>query len=130
MWNSVKRGLWRMLCMFAIGFVMVALTEEAPEWLGEIGAPLMRGFGLVFIAFAIGDLALRIMQPYVDPSVAVKQAIKENDIASSIVYLGRCILAAVVLMLIVTASRAETVPVGKQVIQAPVAALAAVDKKK
>lgn len=109
-WQSVKRGLRRILLLGAIGAALLTSSNVVPLLLGPTLAPLAFGFGLTFLALAVGDLALRILQPAVDPQAAAREAMHLRSTGAGLVYLGRCILAAVVLMLIVTAPRAAVLP--------------------
>jgi hypothetical protein len=108
--SAIRRGLFRITLLVAIGVLFIAFAESYPEILGIMGAPLMRGFGLCFIGLAAGDLGLRILQPHVDTQKLATEALANNNIAAGVAYLGRCILAGIVLMLIVTAARAEKMP--------------------
>lgn len=103
--RSVKRGASRILTLSAIGVILLLLSNYVPRELGAIGAPLAFGFGLAFLGLAAGDLSLRILQPKIDPQGAASDAMDKNSVGAGLVYLGRCILAAVILLLIVTASR-------------------------
>lgn len=108
-WQSVKRGLRRIILLAALGGGLLSSSNLVPLLLGPTLAPLAFGFGLTFLALAVGDLALRILQPAVDPQAAAREAMHLRSTGAGLVYLGRCILAAVVLMLIVTAPRAAVV---------------------
>lgn len=107
--NSLRRGAPRVLLLAAIGAVCLIASHMMPEVLGSTGAPLAFGFGLCFAGLAVGELALRILQPHVDAQAAAEQAMGGNS-GAGLVYLGRCILAAMVLMLVVTSSRAAEPP--------------------
>ena len=107
--NSLKRGATRMLLLTGIGLACLLASHLVPELLGATGAPMAFGFGLCFAGLAVGELALRILQPHVDAQAAADAAMGGNP-GAGLVYLGRCVLAAVVLMLVVTASRAGEPP--------------------
>lgn len=113
--DSLARGLPRIVLLVLVGLANM-LVSFAPELLGLTGgimptlAPICYGAGLVFLGLAGGDFALRLLQPKVDPQRAALTAIRNGDVGSGLVYLGRCILAAVVLLLMVTASRAAEPP--------------------
>lgn len=107
--KSIKRGLSRILILSCTGIVLLLLSDFIPKVLGTIGSPLAFGFGLAFLGLAVGDLSLRILQPKIDPQKAAIDAMEKESIGAGLVYLGRCIIAAVILLLIVTASRAGTV---------------------
>lgn len=107
--TSVRRGLARIALLATIGAALLTSSNVVPLLLGPTLAPLAFGFGLCFLALAVGDLALRILQPAVDPQAAAREAMHLRSTGAGLVYLGRCILAAVVLMLIVTAPRAGPV---------------------
>lgn len=111
--RAILRGLPRAASLALLGNILLTLAVVYPDWLGSIGAPVAFGMGLCFLGLAVGDLALRILQPHVDPQSAAAEALKGN-VGAGLVYLGRCVLAAVVLMLMVTASRAETAPPAAQ----------------
>lgn len=112
--HAVARGLPRILLLVALG-VANLLTARAPELAGAVGgpwpilAPLCFGAGLVFLGLAAGDFALRILQPRVDAQRVALHAIASGSVAAGLVYLARCILLGVVLLLVATASRAEQV---------------------
>ena len=107
--NSLKRGATRICLLTGIGLACLLASHLVPELLGATGAPMAFGFGLCFAGLAVGELALRILQPHVDAQAAASAAMGGNS-GAGLVYLGRCVLAAVVLMLVVTASRAEQPP--------------------
>ena len=108
--KSIKRGALRLTILMVLGLILVVSTENSPLFFGELAAPLLRGFGLTLLGLAVGDFALRILQPHVDTAVAADKAIYESNAAAGYVYFGRCFLAGVILFLIVTASRAEVMP--------------------
>lgn len=110
MLNSIWRGLPRIAVLAWLGAMLLTSSSLVPLLLGPVLNPLAFGFGLVFIGLAVGDLALRILQPGVDPQAAARDAVLKNSTGSGLVYLGRCILAAAVLMLIVSAPRAAEPP--------------------
>lgn len=113
--TSILRGLPRITLLLIVGGANL-LVSFLPGWLMVTGgimptvAPLCFGLGLVFVGLAFGDLALRILQPRIDPQDMAMHARNHGCTASGLVYLGRCILAAVVLILVVTASRADAPP--------------------
>ena len=107
--NSIRRGAIRICLLSAIGLACLLASHLVPELLGATGAPMAFGFGLCFAGLAVGELALRILQPHVDAQAAADAAMGGNS-GAGLVYLGRCVLAAVVLMLVVTASRAGEPP--------------------
>lgn len=111
--HSFLRGLPRAAALALLGNILLTLAAVWPETLGAIGAPIAFGLGLCLVGLAAGDLALRILQPHVDAQRAAEEAIKGN-VGAGLVYLGRCLLAGVILMLMVTASRAETAPPAAQ----------------
>ena len=110
MWNAIKRGLPRISTLALLGIVGLLLAKEVPEALGPLAAPMLFGLGLCFVGLAVGDLALRILQPHVDTQYAADLALRQNHLPAAVVYLGRCVLAAVIVMLVVTSSRAATPP--------------------
>jgi hypothetical protein len=110
MYRTLKRALPRIFFMWALGAMAIGATSLMPTSLGPIGAPLLFGFGLCLAALATGDLAMRILQPKVDAQFAAERAMREQNVGAGLVYLGRCILTAVVLILMVTSARAETPP--------------------
>ena len=110
MGSSLKRGFSRYSVLALIGGILLSGSNYIPHLLGATGAPLAFGFGLAFMGLAVGDFSLRILQPRIDPQQAAVDGIQNRNVAAAIVYLGRCILAAVILMLVVTASRAAQVP--------------------
>ena len=108
--TSLMRGLPRIAILYLVGLVLIMSSHLAPLALGPVFAPLAFGFGLCFMALSIGDIALRILQPSIDPQSAARDAITQNSTGSGLVYLGRCILAAAILTLIVTSPRAAEPP--------------------
>ena len=102
---SLKRGLSRILALIVIGIIAIAFAESFPQVLGEIGAPLVRGFGLVFIGMAVSDVALRILQPHIDTNKCGIDALENKNTAAGLIYLGRSLLMLIVMFLIVTAAR-------------------------
>lgn len=110
--KAIKRGLSRIILLALIGQVMLYLSSNQAEVLGATYAPLLFGLGICFTGLAWGDFALRILQPHVDSQNLADRA-AETPNGAGYIYLGRSILAAVILMLMVTASRAsEQPPVG------------------
>lgn len=114
MFNSLKRGFARIVFLVVAGYALIHLAEFLPGLFGELGAPLLRGFGLCFVGLGVGDLGLRILQPHVDTAKLVKEVTTENNTAAGLVYLGRCILAMAVLFLMVTQARAAELPANAQ----------------
>lgn len=108
--NSLSRGFARIALLAAVGALLVLASNLVPLLLGPTGAPLAYGFGLCLLGLAVGDAALRVLQPTIDPQSASRHAIVNNNTGAGLVYLGRCILAAAVLMLLVTSPRAAEPP--------------------
>ena len=107
--SSLTRGFRRIAILAAIGIACLVASHLVPLLLGPVGAPLALGFGLCFVGLAIGDVALRILQPNIDTQAVAQDALHHN-VGAGLVYLGRCLLIAVILMLFVTASRAAEPP--------------------
>jgi hypothetical protein len=95
----------RIFAMLMIGMLFYLPSKFDPLALGPTLAPLFLSFGLTFFGLAIGDAALRVMQPYVDSQAAAREAMQDGNVAAGLVYAGRCLLAAVILLIIVSASR-------------------------
>ena len=115
-YQSLLRGFSRIAVLALIGAVLVTSSNLVPLLLGPTLAPLAFGFGLAFLGLSVGDIALRVLQPEVDIQRAARIAQDKNggvgdNLGAGLVYLGRSILAAAVLMLIVTAPRAAEPPV-------------------
>ena len=107
--TALARGAARIAMLALAGLILLAGAHLVPELLGPTGAPLAFGVGLCLIGIAVGDLVLRVLQPKVDTQAAAQLGMGGNT-AAGLVYLGRCILYGVILMLVVTASRAEQSP--------------------
>lgn len=110
MWNSLKRGLSRIGLLVAIGAALILLTETFPLFFGEIGAPLLRGFGICFIGLAAGDFGSRVLQPHIDTMTCYNSAVREKNIAAGLIYVGRVILIGVILFLVVSEAHASAMP--------------------
>lgn len=113
--RSLARGLARIAVLAGVGAALITSSNLVPLLLGPTLAPLAYGFGLCLVGLAAGDAALRVLQPGVDAQSAADRAQSASsgqgvNIGAGLVYLGRSILAAVVLMLIVTAPRAAEPP--------------------
>jgi hypothetical protein len=106
---SLRRGMPRILLLAAIGLAWFAVSF-APELLGVRGGawptvvPIADAGGRVFLALAAGDLALRILQPKVDAQVAAQAAVDIHTTGPALVYLARNLLAAVILLLMFSAT--------------------------
>ena len=111
MFEAIKRGLVRDIFLLAIGIISIYLAELIPVLFGELGAPLLRGFGLCFVGLAAGDFSLRVLQPHVNTYECYKDAIENKNIAAGLLYVGRMVIMGIVLFLVATASRAEEMPV-------------------
>lgn len=115
MFESLRRGLPRILILLAAG-ILLLLVAHLPDMVGLTGgpmptlAPVAFGFGLVLVGLAAGDASLRVLQPRVDGQAAALDAHRTGSVAAGLVYLGRCVLAAAILLLFVTASRAGQPP--------------------
>lgn len=105
MFNSLYRGLPRIMTMLALGILFYLPADVTPLALGPTFAPVFNSVGVTFFGLAIGDAALRILQPYVDSQAASKEAMRDANIAAGLVYLGRSILAAVIMLIVVSAGR-------------------------
>jgi hypothetical protein len=115
--KSLRRGAPRILLLAAIALAFLTVSF-APELLGARGGPwptivpIADAFGRVFLGLALGDLALRILQPKVDPQQAAMAAtdLMAPAMPPAIVYAARMALAAVVLILAASAARAAEPP--------------------
>lgn len=106
MLKSLLRGAFRLSILSVIGIFLIALPEAWPTVFGEIGAPLLRGFGICFLGLVAGDFGLRILQPHVDTQLCYNEAVTGKNTAAGLVYLGRVVLMGIVLFLLVTGARA------------------------
>ena len=61
MLKSLLRGAFRLSILSVIGIFLIALPEAWPTVFGDIGAPLLRGFGICFLGLVAGDFGLRIL---------------------------------------------------------------------
>lgn len=110
MFTSLRRALPRLAVLALLGAAFIALSTPIGRSLDPIAAPILFNFGLVLLALAAGDCALRLLQPKVDPQAAAKDAIASWNTGAGLVYLGRCILAAAVLVMFATSTRAAEPP--------------------
>jgi hypothetical protein len=115
--TSLRRGAPRILVLAAIAlaFFMVGFAPELFDARGgpwPVIVPIAEAFGRVFLGLALGDLALRILQPKVDPQQAAMAAtdMLAPSMPPAIVYAARMGLAAVVLILAASAARAAAPP--------------------
>jgi hypothetical protein len=111
MLKSLLRAAPRLLTLLLFAMVNLGLSEYLPLFFGPTLTPVMFGIGLTFLGLAVGDIALRVLQPDVDVQMYAQEAMENQSTAAGLVYLGRCVLAGIILALTVTASRAETVPI-------------------
>jgi hypothetical protein len=109
-WCSLKRNGVKIFILALIGHTLLRLVNDVPEALGDIYAPLFRGFGITSWGVAVGFFMQCLIDPHVSTQEIVKQAVHEKNTAASLVFLGRCILLMAVLFLMATASRADTLP--------------------
>jgi hypothetical protein len=105
MFSSLRRALPRLAVLAVIGFLFIALSVPIGRTIGPTIAPVLFNIGVVLIALAVGDGALRILQPQVDAQQAAQSASETGH-----VYLGRCILAGVVLLVFAISAHAEQPP--------------------
>lgn len=112
MFDSLKRGALRFFLLVGLGVLALFLSSHFPGLLGEIAAPVTFSLGLCFIGAGAGDLLLRILQPHVDPQRAVQLALRNDNRAAALIYLGRCLLAGMILIVTVTSARAASPPGG------------------
>ncbi len=108
--SSLMRGLPRIGALLTLGLVLLLSAQYLPQILGPVGTPVSFGLGLTFVGLALGDLALRIAQPGVDATRAAQEAMRDGNTAAGLVYLGRCVLAGIILILMSTSSRAGVPP--------------------
>jgi hypothetical protein len=96
--------------MLGVASVCLAVTELFPLVLGAVMTPLVFGIALCLFGIVVGDLAVRILQPRVDAQLCAEEAMKGNNSGAALIYLGRCILQAVIILLVVTSARAASPP--------------------
>lgn len=109
--QTLRRAAARNILLAGIGSLCLSAVNFAAIELGPTLTPMIFGFGLCFVGLAVGDVALRILQPRIDPQEAARLAMSDSNLAAGLIYLGRSVLAAAVLMLVVSASRADSPPV-------------------
>lgn len=117
--TSLRRGMARIVLLLVIGAAFLLLAH-APELLDARGGawpalvPMFLPAGKVFLGLAAGDLALRILQPRVDPQAIARAAVGLGmagpSLAPALVYLARNFLAAVILYLVVASVQAAQPP--------------------
>lgn len=108
--QSLRRNVIKLTALLFFGFLAVWLTESYPMSFGETGAPLVRGFGICFLGLAAGFLGLCILDPHVSSQQLVEESLKNNNTAAGLVFVGRSILLALVLILMATSARANQPP--------------------
>lgn len=112
MYQALKRGALRNALLIVLGWACITAVSypDVALLLGALWAPLMQGIGLTAYGIALGDLGMRVLQPRVDIQAMAENARATGSSGPGLVYLGNCILRGVVLLLVVTASRAEEPP--------------------
>lgn len=103
--GSLKRNGVKIFLMALIGHGLLRLVNEVPEALGDVYAPLLRGFGITFWAVGAGFFLQCLIDPHVSTQELVTKALHDKNTAAGLVFLGRCLLLTAVLLLIATASR-------------------------
>jgi hypothetical protein len=111
--KHLKSSLWRNLgkigVLVALGNAAIGLVHYFPLFFGEDGAPLVRYFGMCFLGMAVGLLGLCIIDPHIS-SQEMADSAKEGNTGAGLVFLGRCIFLAVVILLCSSAVHAaETI---------------------
>lgn len=108
--RSLRRNTLKLSALLFFGFLAVFLTETYPMTFGETGAPLVRSFGICFLGLAAGFLGLCILDPHVSSQELVEESIKNHNTAAGLVFVGRSILLALVLILMATSARSAEPP--------------------
>lgn len=109
-YSSIMRNMPKLLILFGLGFLDFYLVDNHPLVFGETMAPLLRGFGLIFMGLAAGYLAQCIIDPHVSSRELIQKATRENNVAASLIFVGRALLIGLILILAATSSRADTPP--------------------
>lgn len=110
MFSSILRAFPRLALLALLGALFIFLSSTVGRALDPVFAPILFNFGLCMLALAMGDGALRLLQPQVNPQTAANEAIAMANYGAGLVYLGRCVLAAAVLVLFATSTRAAEAP--------------------
>ena len=104
-YESLKRNGVKIFLLILVGHTLLRLVNEVPQVLGDIYAPLFRGFGITFWAIAAGFSMQCLIDPHVSTQELVAEAVGDRNIAAAMVFIGRCLLMAAILFLVATASR-------------------------
>lgn len=115
-YQALKRSFWQCLVILLIGVVCIQVAERVPQALGELFAPLVRGFGLVAVGVAVAKAVLNVLDPYSSTKQLVEEALRDKNLASGLVYIGRSVLMCVVIVVMCSASRAATLEAPPQAV--------------
>lgn len=110
MYWSLRRNWMKIAAMALIGHIFLALVDTVPQTLGLDYAPLFRGFGLVMWAAAVGFLLQCLIDPHISTQDLVNRMRESGNVSAGLFFIGRCIMFAVVFLLMATASRAAEPP--------------------
>jgi hypothetical protein len=110
--HALLRGLPRIAMLVIIGFALLQFQLHFPLVLGPVGTPMFLGLAIAFFGIAAGEVAVRIAQPRVDAQRSAIHARETGSVASALVYVGRNILIAFVLLIVAlkSTSAAELQP--------------------
>lgn len=110
MFQSLRRGAPRIAFLFALGATLMLLQGAFPILLGPIFTPMILGLSITLFGLAAGEVAVRIVQPSINAQAVAHVAIQTQSVPAALVYIGRNILVATILIIVASASRAATAP--------------------
>lgn len=119
--EAIHRNLFKLVVIGLLGYFALWMEQSYPLLLGETGAPLVRGFGLTFVGLAAGFLAQCLLEPHISSQELLRRVLEEKNMGAGLMYVGRSVVLAIVLILMATSSRAgELDPPANAVAKLPI----------
>ena len=110
LFQALKRNWFAMALLVGLGNAFIILAQFWPDVWGEMGAPLLRGFGLSMVGVAVSKFAYC----FIDPNTKSKElhdAVMSGNAAAGSALIARAIIIGVIIVMFCSASRAAEVPV-------------------
>ena len=104
--EALHRNMFKLVLLSLMGSAALLIEQTYPLVLGDTFAPLTRGFGLTFLGLSAGFLAQCVLEPYLSSQELLRRVVEEKNMGAGLMYVGRCIVLAIVLILMATSSRA------------------------
>jgi hypothetical protein len=105
LWRAIANALPRSLLLLTVAWALLYTTTRYAEILqvlpaSEYVVPMLTSLATIIFAIAVARVILNVFDPYTDGARLVEEVLRDGNTAAGLVYLGRTVLAGVIIIVL------------------------------